>query len=357
MNILIAMSGGVDSSVAAGLLASDPDNRCIGCTMKLYDNEDAGVSASHTCCSLDDISDARAVAFRLGLPYYVFNFSEDFKEKIIDRFIASYLRAETPNPCIECNRFMKFDKLLDRAAALDCSHVATGHYVRVEQSTDGFLLKKAVFEEKDQSYVLYMLGQAQLSRLLFPLGGLAKARVRELAQRFAPNVAAKPDSQDICFVPDGNYAKIIELHTGVKAEPGDFVSQDGRVLGRHNGIIRYTIGQRRGLGLPMGERIYVTDIDPQSNTVTLGPDEALFRREVLVKELNWTLGTAPGKEFRCAAKIRYRHREQPALAAVQEDGTVLLTFDDPQRAATPGQAAVLYQKDLVLGGGVIARLP
>ena len=356
MNILIAMSGGVDSSVAAGLLASDPENRCIGCTMKLYDNEDAGVPASHTCCSLSDVEDARAVAFRLGMPYYVFNFSEDFREKIIDKFIGCYLRAETPNPCIDCNRFMKFDKLLDRAEALDCSHVATGHYVRVEKSADGFLLKKAVFEEKDQSYVLYMLGQDQLSRLLFPLGGLQKAQVRELARQYAPNVAAKPDSQDICFVPDGDYAKIIELHTGVKAEPGDFVDLSGRVLGRHEGIIRYTIGQRRGLKLPMGERVYVTDIDPRSNTVVLGPDEALYHREVLIKELNWTLGSAPSKEFRCAAKIRYRHREQPALASVQEDGTVLLTFDEPQRAATPGQAAVLYQGDVVLGGGVIKRV-
>jgi tRNA-specific 2-thiouridylase len=289
------------------------------------------------------------------MPYYVFNFSDDFREKIIDRFVACYLRAETPNPCIDCNRYMKFDKLLSRAEALDCDHVATGHYVRTEQSTDGFLLKKAVFEEKDQSYVLYMLGQAQLSRLLFPLGGLSKPQVRELAARFAPNVAAKPDSQDICFVPDGDYARIIELHTGARAEPGDFVDQAGRVLGRHNGIIRYTIGQRRGLGLPMGERIYVTDIDPDANTVTLGPDAALFSREVRVKELNWTLGSAPGRTFRCSAKIRYRHREQPAEAQVQEDGTVLLVFDAPQRAATPGQAAVLYRDDQVLGGGVISR--
>ena len=356
MNILIAMSGGVDSSVAAGLLASDPDNRCIGCTMKLYDNEDAGVPASHTCCSLNDVEDARAVAFRLGMPYYVFNFSEDFREKIIDKFVTSYLRAETPNPCIDCNRSMKFDKLLDRAEALDCDHVATGHYVRVEQSADGYLLKKAVFEEKDQSYVLYMLGQDQLARLLFPLGGLQKAQVRELALQYAPNVAAKPDSQDICFVPDGDYAKIIELHTGVKAVPGDFVDQNGHVLGRHEGIIRYTIGQRRGLKLPMGERIYVTDIDPENNTVILGPDEALYHREVLVKDMNWTLGTAPGTSFRCAAKIRYRHHEQPCEAAVQENGEVLLTFNEPQRAATPGQAAVLYQGDLVLGGGVIKRM-
>ena len=355
MKILIAMSGGVDSSVAAGILSSDPSNSCIGCTMHLYHNEDIGVPASHTCCSLDDVADARAVAFRLGMPYYVFNFSDDFKEKIIDKFICSYLHAETPNPCLDCNRYMKFDKLLDRAEILDCDHVATGHYVRVEESSDGFLLKKAVFEEKDQSYVLYMLGQEQLSRLLFPLGGLAKPQVRELAMQYAPNVAAKPDSQDICFAPDGDYAKIIELHTGKKAEPGDFVDQEGRILGRHNGIIRYTIGQRRGLGLPMGERIYVTDIDPENNTVILGPNEALFRREVLVKDLNWTLGSAPAKEFRCAAKIRYRHREQPAMATIQEDGSVLLTFDEPQRAATPGQAAVLYQGDIVLGGGVIMR--
>ena len=296
MKVLVAMSGGVDSSVAAQLLCN-AGHTCIGCTMKLYHNEDAGLSASHTCCSLDDIEDARSVAYRLGMPYYVFNFSCDFKEKIIDRFVESYCRGVTPNPCIDCNRYMKFDRLFDRARLLGCDHIATGHYARIVREGDKYVLKKAADPTKDQSYVLYFMTQEQLSHTLFPLGELRKTETRQLAEEGGLLNARKPDSQDICFVPDGNYARIIELHTGRTPEPGNFVDRDGRVLGRHKGIIHYTVGQHKGLGLPTAERLYVCRICPADNTVVLGSDAELYRRTALVFDCRWISGEAPERPF------------------------------------------------------------
>lgn len=351
MKILVAMSGGVDSSVAAKLL-TDAGHHCIGCTMKLHESQDAGEGA-HTCCSSEDVEDARAVACRLKIPYYVFDFSGDFREKIIGRFVRSYCEGRTPNPCIDCNRLMKFDKLFLRADWLGCEKVATGHYARVEEREGRYFLKKAADPAKDQSYVLYSLTQAQLARTLFPLGDLRKSETRALAGEGGFLNAQKPDSQDICFVPDGNYAAVIERYTGHAPVPGDFLDTEGKVLGKHRGIIHYTIGQHKGLGLPTEEKLYVVRINPTENTVVLGPSQALFSREVTVRQMHWIGGTPPHLPLRCKAKIRYRQTEQPADVLPDSDGVRIL-FDEPQRAPTPGQAAVLYDGDVVLGGGEIA---
>ena len=354
MKILIAMSGGVDSSVAAKLLC-DAGNECIGCTMKLFDNCDAGLSRSRTCCSLDDIEDARSVAFSLGMRYYVFNFKDDFREKVIKKFASAYLVGQTPNPCIDCNRYMKFDKLYERARLLGCDKIATGHYARIEFDGEKYMLKKARDESKDQSYVLYMLTQEQLAHTLFPLGELIKSETRAIAEASKLTNAQKPDSQDICFVPDGDYAAAIERLTGKTSAPGNFIDTDGNVLGTHRGITHYTIGQHRGLGLALPERRYVCKIDAGSGTVTLGSGTELYSREVLVRDFNWISGEAPSGPIRCSAKIRYRQPEQAANVEPLSENEALIRFDTPQRAVTPGQSAVLYDDDTVLGGGIIVR--
>ena len=353
MKIIVAMSGGVDSSVAAKLLL-DGGNECTGCTMKLYNNEDAGISRAHTCCSLDDVEDARSVAYRLGMEHFVFNFSDDFREKIIDKFVNSYCRGLTPNPCIDCNRYMKFNKLFDRADILGCDHIATGHYARIEEQGGKYLLKKAADPAKDQSYVLYSMTQKQLARTLFPLGGMCKDETRKIAEKNGFLNAKKPDSQDICFVPDGDYAHVIELYTGKKSVPGNFVDTSGKVLGQHRGIIPYTIGQHRWLGIDLPGKRYVCRICPKSNTVVLGTVKELFSREVFAEDFNWISGKAPAAPFRCKAKIRYRQPEQWATVTPIDEGAARIVFDEPQRAVTPGQAAVLYDGETVLGGGVIA---
>ena len=347
------MSGGVDSSVAA-LIMKDKGYDCTGCTMRLYSNEDAGIDKGHTCCSLDDVEDARSVARRLGMPYYVFNFADDFNEKIIEKFIHCYEQGITPNPCIDCNRYMKFDKLFDRAEVLGCDYVVTGHYARIEEPSDGtFQLKKALDLSKDQSYVLYSMTQEQLRKTQFPLGGLEKSKVRSIAEANGFVNAAKPDSQDICFVPDGDYARVIRLRTGKHYDEGNYVDINGNVLGRHKGIIHYTIGQRKGLGIAFGKPTFVVDIRPETNEVVLGTNEELFGTELNVTDFNWIAGTAPSDSFSCKAKIRYRQEEQPATASILPNGDVHISFDEPQRAITKGQAAVLYDGDTVLGGGVI----
>lgn len=348
---IIAMSGGVDSSVAAFLM-KDKGFDCIGATMKLYDNEDIMESGEKTCCSLDDIEDARSVANRLSMPYYVFNFKDDFKEKVIDKFIATYENGGTPNPCIDCNRYLKFKRLFQKMQELGFDYVVTGHYARVEENNGWFYLKKGVDEAKDQSYVLYSLTQNQLAHIQFPLGTYSKTEIREIAENHNFLNARKKDSQDICFVPDGDYAKFIEGYLGKTYPKGNFIDINGNVLGEHQGIIRYTNGQRKGLGVAFGKPMYVADKNVKDNTVTLCTNEELFSAELIADDFNWLIPN-PAKEIKCSARVRYNMKEQPATVYTLENGNVKIVFDAPQRAITRGQAAVLYDGETVLGGGTI----
>ena len=356
MKALIAMSGGVDSSVSA-LLVKQQNFDCIGCTMKLYDNQDANVAREKTCCSLDDVADARSVANRLQIPYYVFNFTDDFRAKVIHKFIDCYEHGITPNPCIDCNRYLKFDKLYERAKVLGCDYIVTGHYARIEKSGDKYYLKKAVDLSKDQSYVLYHLTAEQLAHTMFPLGNLTKTQVRAIARENGFVNADKHESQDICFVPNGDYAQVIEHHTGKTYPAGDFVDKAGHVLGQHRGIIHYTIGQRKGLAISADRRLYVCSICPEKNTVCLCDRDELLQPSATAVEFHWINGVPAQSKFRCQVKIRYNQKEQPATVEVLAPDRVKIIFDQPQRAITPGQAAVLYDGDIVLGGGVIMHCP
>lgn len=346
------MSGGVDSSVAAKLMKNEGYD-CIGVTMKLHDNGDLDLDATNTCCSLSDVEDARNVASKLGMPYYVLNFQDDFKEKVIDQFVNAYKCGRTPNPCINCNQHMKFAKLFDYAKSMDCDYIVTGHYVRIDEADGKFRLLKALDDTKDQSYVLYGMTQEQLAHTKFPLGSLRKTETRALAEDGGLINADKPDSQDICFVPDGDYARVIAKYAGTVDTPGDFVDTDGNVLGKHKGITHYTVGQRKGLGLPMKHPVYVKKIDPSENKVILSTNEELFETTLTASDVNWISGEAPAAPIHVSAKIRYRHKEQPCIVTSLSDNKIQVVFDEPQRAITPGQAVVLYDGDVVLGGGTI----
>lgn len=351
------MSGGVDSSVAA-LLLKEEGYSVMGVTMKLYYNEDIGVAREKTCCSLSDIEDAREVARTLDIPYYVFNFSDDFEQHVIADFVEEYEQGRTPNPCVECNRYLKFDRLLKRGIELGFDHVATGHYARVQQDPDTgrYLLKKALDTSKDQTYMLYELTQGQLRRALFPLGQLTKPQVRRIAEKGGLITSHKRDSQDICFVQNGSYADFIERYTGRKWPEGNFVTEDGKVLGTHKGVIRYTRGQRKGLGLALPEPMYVKRIDLARNEVVLGRDSDLYSSVMTVDHLNLISADRLERPIHAMIKARYSAIAQPGLVEQTDDDQLKVTFDQPQRALTRGQSAVIYDGDTVVGGGKIKSI-
>lgn len=353
------MSGGVDSSVALLLLKEQFD--VIGVTMKLHDGE-YDVCGQKTCCSQRDIEDAREIASKFDVMHYVYNMKDLFREKVIDSFISFYERGLTPNPCVDCNRYIKFEALLDRARELGCDYISTGHYARIgyDEERGRWLLKKAISENgennKDQSYVLYDLTQEQLAHTLFPLGAMKKTEVRAIAEKNGLVNAHKSDSQDICFVPDGDYASFIRRTTGKEYPPGDVADSSGKVYGRHDGLINYTIGQRKGLGIAFGKPMYVIDKDMAHNTLIVGSGEELLNKAFTVSDLNWIAFGHTDKPFSCKAKTRYRMTEQPCTVYPRDKDTVRVEFDEPQRAITPGQRAVFYDGDIVLGGGVIQRV-
>ena len=353
--VMVAMSGGVDSSVAAALLKEQGYEVC-GATLKLFSNEDIGHEhTSRTCCSLEDVEDARTVAYMLGFPHHVFNFGELFREQVINRFAASYADGETPNPCIDCNRFIKFDKLLERALVLDMDYIATGHYARVEfdEKTGRYLLKKGKDPTKDQSYVLYAMTQEQLKRTLFPLGNMKKSEVRSLAEERGLVNAKKPDSQDICFVKDGDYAAFLENTLKVSSIPGNFVDSAGKVLGEHKGLIHYTVGQRKGLNLSFDRPKYVIRKDVQNNTVVLGDEAELYSGSMTVGDVNMISVETLAAPMEAAVKTRYSQKETPATLIPLENNQIAVRFHEPQRAVTSGQAAVFYDGETVIGGGTI----
>lgn len=349
---MIGMSGGVDSSVAA-LLLKDAGYDCLGVTLRLYAGEPER-AGEKSCCSLDDAEDARSAAFRLGMPHYVFNTSDAFDRDVIQDFIATYEAGGTPNPCIACNRRVKFPRMYARARELGCEYIATGHYARIEQRADGrWLLLRGTDRAKDQSYVLYVLTQELLAHVKFPLGGLTKPEVRAIAEERGLLNARKRDSQDICFVPDGDYEGFIRRRTGREYPPGDFVDGEGHILGRHRGVIGYTIGQRRGLGVPGGRALYVCRKDAAKNEIVLSGNDALFSRTLTARDLNLIDREAIEGTLRCTAKIRYSHGEAPCAVTQTGPDKITVTFDEPQRAVTAGQAVVLYDGNIVIGGGTI----
>ncbi len=348
--VVVAMSGGVDSSVAAYLLCQQGYD-VIGVTMKLYSLDEAELPADHQgCCTLDDVEDARSVCRRLRIPHYVLNMEREFKAGVMDYFVAEYQRGRTPHPCIACNDKIKFSRLFDRADVLDANYVATGHYARVEHGPDGAVLKKSVDPSKDQSYVLYGMTQSQLARTLMPVGGYSKDEIRRMALDAGLVTADKPDSQDICFIPLGDYKEFLRERVG--STGGQIVDLDGVVVGEHDGIEYYTVGQRRGLGISQGEPRYVVRLEPESNRVVVGPEEALYGSEMLVSRVSYISGMPLSEPTPVAVKVRYKSYESAAVLDPRGADAVVI-FETPQRAITPGQAAVFYQGEVLLGGGTI----
>ena len=353
--VVVGMSGGVDSSVAAYLL-KEQGYHVIGVTMQIWQDESDGTAEENGgCCGLSAVDDARRVAADLGIPYYVMNFKREFKEHVMDYFVDEYVHGRTPNPCIACNRYVKWEALLKRSMDIGGDYIATGHYAQIERLPNGrYALKKSATQAKDQTYALYNLTQEQLARTLMPVGAYTKEQIRELAKKISLKVASKPDSQEICFIPDNDYAKFIDENTDKELPAGNFVDLDGNVLGRHKGITHYTVGQRKGLGLSMGHPVFVTEIRPETNEVVIGGAGEVFSDTLRCSRLNWmAIDGLHGEKLRVTAKIRYSHKGAPCTIEETENGIVQCRFDEPQRAITPGQAVVFYDGDFVVGGGNI----
>jgi tRNA-specific 2-thiouridylase len=350
MRIVVAMSGGVDSSVAAALLA-EQGHEVIGLSMQLYDQR--GDQAFGSCCTLDDLHDARRVASSLGVPHYILNFERQFQETVVSNFVREYTSGRTPLPCAHCNSDLKFSTLLDRARGLGAPYVATGHYARVERHGDRWRLQRSADLDKDQSYFLFSLTQDQLASAVFPVGSLTKPQVREHARRLGLNVADKPDSQEICFVPDNDYAAFVAARAPAVVQGGTIVAEDGRPLGSHGGVHRFTVGQRKGLGVSGPVPLYVLRIDADTRQVTVGPRSALEQTTLTASMVNWIGRDAPTDWVHVTAQIRHRHRAAPGRVRALDANRAELVFDAPQSAITPGQAVVFYDEDIVVGGGWI----
>ncbi|MBO5278979.1 MAG: tRNA 2-thiouridine(34) synthase MnmA [Lachnospiraceae bacterium] len=352
--VVVGMSGGVDSSVAAYLL-KEQGYDVIGVTMQIWqDEEPLKEEENGGCCGLSAVDDARRVAEQLDIPYYVMNFKREFKEKVMDYFVAEYCAGRTPNPCSACNRYVKWEALLKRSLDIGADYIATGHYARIEKLPDGrYSLKRAATDTKDQTYALYNLTQEQLAHTLMPVGDYEKTQIRAIAEKIGLRVANKPDSQEICFVPDNDYAGFIERSMGQKLPEGNFVSPEGEILGRHKGIIHYTVGQRKGLNLALGYPAFVLAIRPQTNEVVIGDGTQVFTQCVYADRLNWMSRETIEDGMRATGKIRYNHKGAPCRLYIRESNRLECVFDEPQRAVTPGQALVLYDGDYVLGGGTI----
>lgn len=352
------MSGGVDSSVAAAMLVEEGYD-VIGVTMQIWPAASAPEEAfSRACCSLSAVEDARRVAARIGIPHYVMNFKDVFESTVIDNFIEEYRRGRTPNPCVRCNRFVKFDALLERAKGLGAEYVATGHYSRIvyDESRGRWLLKRGLDDSKDQSYALYGMTQEQLAHTLMPLGGMAKDETRRLAADLGLAVASKPDSQEICFVENRDYPGFLKANAPETARPGPIMDTTGSVIGEHNGIAFYTVGQRRRIGIAAREPLYVVRIDPARNAIIVGTNEDLFSSELTASDVNFISIVKPAKPIAVTAKVRYNMKDSPALLVPLEDGRLQVSFEKPQRAIAPGQAVVCYQGDEVVGGGTIEEV-